>query len=413
MESTNRTALAMVAAAVAVTLGTALASASSPPIHAARYQTTWLISKNRHGHTPNGPSTHGVISGDRRYARVIAFQSEASDLVAGDTNRVSDVFAIRRAGSFGNDGSPWHGGKPILLSRGRHGKPANGPSFDPAVDGNFRTSPRCVAFLSAASNLVKGDTNGKVDAFLSQGPGDSLSRMSMPGGHQAKGDTTAVAVSGDCSHVAYLIGDRLYVRSNGHSTKIATGAADPSFAVGEGDDLVFGAGGDIYRSSGGTGHPERIASGRNPAYNSLKRHVVAYETHRGGHWQIAFRDLGQGQHVVTTHGGHDGNGDSRNPVLANSGYYIGFESDASNLGTNPNGDLRDNNRQPDTYLYTDTRKITLLESVDPTRHTLRGGGANPSVSYYANYFLFDSPAPLGTLSLNGDRQVFMRYLGSV
>ena len=411
MDSTNRTAFAMIAAAVAATLGTALASASSPPIHAARYQTTWLISKNRHGHTPNGPSTHGVISGDRRYARVIAFQSEASDLVAGDTNGVSDVFAIRRAGSFGNDGSAWHGGKPILLSRGRHGKPANGPSFDPAVDGNFRSAPRCVAFLSAASNLVKRDTNGKVDAFLSQGPGDSLSRMSMPGGHQANSDTTAVAVSGDCSHVAYVIGGRLYVRSGGRSTKIATGASDPSFAVGEGDDLVFGAGGDIYLSSGGTGHPNRVASGRNPAYNSLKRNVVAYETHRSGHWQIAFRDLGQGQHVVTTHGGHEGNGDSRNPVLANSGYYIGFETDASDLGTNPNGDLRDWDGKPDTYLYTDTRKLTLLESVDASRHTLPGGGANPSVSYYANYFLFDSPAPLGAVSR--DHQVFMRYLGPV
>ena len=407
----NRTVLALAAAAVAATLGTALASASSPPTHAARFQTTWLISKDRHGGTPNGPSTHGVISGDRRYARIIAFQSDASDLVSGDTNRVSDVFAIRRAGSFGNDGSPWHGGKPILLSRGRHGKPANGTSFDPSVDGDFRVSPRCVAFLSAASNLVKGDTNGKIDAFLSQGPGESLSRMSMPGGHQAKGDTTEVAVSGDCSHVAYVIGGRLYVRTGGHSTKLATGASDPSFAVGEGDDLVFGAGGGVYLSSGGTGNPTRVASGRNPAYNSLKRNVVAYETRRGGHWQIAFRDLGQGQLVVTTHGGHDGNGDSRDPVLANSGYYIGFETEASNLGTNPNGDLRDWNGMPDTYLYTDTRKITLLESVDASRHTLPGGGANPSVSYYANYFLFDSPAPLGAGT--GDRQVFMRYLGSV
>src|SRR5438067_12249354 len=171
----NRTVSALVAGALAAVLATAIASASSPAstIHAARYQATWLISKNRHGGTPNGPSTHPVISGDRRYARIIAFQSEASDLVAGDTNGVSDVFAIRRGGSFSNDGSVWHPGRTILLSKGRHGKPANGPSFAPAVDGNFRSSPRCVAFLSAASNLVKGDTNAKVDAFLSQGPGDS------------------------------------------------------------------------------------------------------------------------------------------------------------------------------------------------------------------------------------------------
>src|SRR2546423_4416043 len=211
----TRTAIALVAAAISVTLLTSLAPANATTIHAARYQATWLISKNRHGGTPNGPSTHPVISGDRRYARIIAFQSEASDLVAGDTNGVSDVFAIRRGGSFGNDGSVWHPGRTILLSRGRLGKPANGPSFAPVVDGNFRSSPRCVAFLSAASNLVKGDTNGKVDAFLSQGPGDTLSRISYPGGHQATGDVKAVAVSGDCSHTAFAVGGHLYVRTRG------------------------------------------------------------------------------------------------------------------------------------------------------------------------------------------------------
>jgi len=45
-----------------------------------------LISRAADGGTPNGPSTNAVISGDRRYARIIAFESEASDLVRGDTN---------------------------------------------------------------------------------------------------------------------------------------------------------------------------------------------------------------------------------------------------------------------------------------------------------------------------------------
>jgi len=409
----NRTAIALVAAAIAATLVTSLASASGATIQAARYQATWLISKNRHGGAPNGPSTHAVISGDRRYARIIAFQSDASDLVAGDANGLSDVFAIRRGGSFGNDGSVWHPGKTILLSKGRHGKPANGPSFAPAVDGNFRSSPRCVAFLSAASNLVKGDTNGKVDAFLSQGPGDSLSRISYPGGHQATGDVKAVAVSGDCSHTAFVVGGRQYVRSGGHTTRLHTASdpSDPSFAAGEGDDLVFGASGGVYLSRGGTGSPSRIASGRNPAYNSLKRQVVAYETRRDNHWQIAYRDIGQGQHVVSAYGGHDGNGDSRDPVVANSGYYVGFETDAGNLGTDPSGRRLDDNGAPDSYLYTSVRKLTLVESVKDHGHPLPGGGSNPSISYYANYYVFDSPAPLG--SVTGERQIFMRYLGGV
>ena len=38
-----------------------------------------------------------------------------------------------------------------------------------------------------------------------------------------------------------------------------------------------------------------------------------------------------------------------------------------------------------------------------------GGARNPSMSFYANYITWDASAPLG--DKNGDRQVFMRYLG--
>ena len=35
---------------------------------------------------------------------------------------------------------------------------------------------------------------------------------------------------------------------------------------------------------------------------------------------------------------------------------------------------------------------------------------NPGMSFYANYIVFDSSAPLGS---DGPRQIFMRYLGPV
>src|SRR3712207_9461504 len=65
-----------------------------------------------------------------------------------------------------DEGSEWKPGKTKLLSRGPGGVRANGPSFEPAVDGNTKNRARCVAFLSDASNLVAGDTNGVTDAFL-------------------------------------------------------------------------------------------------------------------------------------------------------------------------------------------------------------------------------------------------------
>lgn len=408
----TRTAIALVAAGIAlIAVAAVSAAAAAPSLHAARYQTTWLISRDRHGDTPNGPSTHGVISGDKRYARMLAFQSEASDLVNGDGNGVSDVFLIRRAGSYSNDGEVWRPGETHLISKGRDGRDANGPSFAPAVDGNFYFAPKCVAFLSKASNLVKHDTNGKTDAFLWRK--GHIRRVSYPGGHQAHEDVESVTVAGDCSRTAYTVGDRLFVRKAGKTDTLFDRGdpQNPSFGAGEHSDLVFDDGrGNVLLSRDSVGKPHKVADGRNPAFNSLRRNVVAYEARRGDHWQIAYRDLGHGEHVITHFNGHHGDDDSRKPVVVNSGYYIGFETDASNLGTRADRRRMDSNGLTDAYLYTGVRNLTLVESVGERYGVpVSGGGRNPSVSFYANYFVYDSSAPRG--SKGHDHQVFMRYLG--
>ena len=92
---------------------------------AEREQSTLLISRARDGGAPNGASSRAIISNDKRYARVIAYESDASNLVAGDTNGVKDVFAVRRTGRIGNDGAPWSIGRTVLISRTAGGKPAN------------------------------------------------------------------------------------------------------------------------------------------------------------------------------------------------------------------------------------------------------------------------------------------------
>ncbi len=387
-------------------------AAAAPAAHAesAREsaQNTILISRADDGSVPNGASTNAVISNDRRWARAIAFQSEASNLVAGDTDGVSDVFVVRRDGVFGNDGTQWFPGRTVLVSHGRGG-PANGPSWAPALDGSFRARPKCVAFLSAASNLVAGDTNGKVDAFVAKLDGRGLRRVSLPGRRQSGFDTTAVAVSGNCSRIAFATGGSVYVKAGRRIKRVGVGA-DPAFSTGQRQDLVYGGPRGVYLAKNGTGRPRLVApGGGNPAYNDIKRHVVAYEKSAGGHTQVYYRDLGHGEHPASALGGQLGDGNSRNPVIGNSGYYIAFESDADNLGVNALRRPGDENQRPDAYLYTDVRNLTLVQSVFEKAVPLPGGGFNPSMSFYANYILFDSPAPMG--SPVGTHQVFMRYLG--
>lgn len=414
------TGAALLALAAAAAL-TSLFASSADGADAA-LQTTELISRSASGGLPNGPSARPVISGDRRYGRVIAFDSDATDLVGGDTNGQKDVFAIKRAGSFGNNGSPWKPGRNILVSRGLGGKPANGPSADPAVDGDFVNAARCVAFRSAASNLVGGDTNSKIDAFVSEGPGGAPRRVSLlPGNKQVAGHVEALAVSGGCEAFAFVVSGRLYLRQGSKTTKIPSkgAAGHPSFAIGKRSiDVVFDDKGGVYLSRAG-GKPSLIGpGGANPVMSDIdrsgaaRRTQIAYEKEMGGRTQVVFGDLGGKLKVASALGSQLGDGDSRDPVIGNAGFYVAFESDASNLQTSASGRQGDDNGQPDAYLHSDVRKLTLVQSVEEKGVPLPGGGKSPSMSYYANYIVFASPSPLGTEE-EGSDQIYMRYLGPV
>jgi len=89
----------------------------------------------------NGSSADAAVSADGRF---VAFDSNAKNLVHGDTNLAFDVSVRDR-----------HTHTTTRVSVSSSGTQANNDSNEPAIsaDGRF------VAFDSAATNLVKGDTN--------------------------------------------------------------------------------------------------------------------------------------------------------------------------------------------------------------------------------------------------------------
>ena len=92
----------------------------------------------------NGTSSAPRLSADGRY---VAFCSDASNLVPGDTNGVSDVFVYDRQTDTIE-----------RVSVAADGTQGNGNSYGASISADGRY----VAFHSAASNLVPGDTNGDV-----------------------------------------------------------------------------------------------------------------------------------------------------------------------------------------------------------------------------------------------------------
>ena len=111
--------------------------------------TTKLVSVNLAGTSGgNGDSLPAGLSSDGRFA---LFESTAGDLVSGDTNNASDVFMRDIVA-----------GSTVLISTRTNGGCAN------AASGSAVMTPdaRYVAFASAASDLVPGDTNGITDIFV-------------------------------------------------------------------------------------------------------------------------------------------------------------------------------------------------------------------------------------------------------
>ena len=116
-----------------------------------KLHTTSLVSVDSAGVPGNGGSNDPVISPD---GRSVAFDSDATNLVAGDTNGSEDVFVRDRS---------LH--KTFRVSVTTVGVQGDSDSFFPALSADRRF----VAFASNATNLVSGDTNGFRDVFA-RGP---------------------------------------------------------------------------------------------------------------------------------------------------------------------------------------------------------------------------------------------------
>ena len=147
---------------------------------------TELVSVDSSGAIGNGNSSFPALSAD---GMVVAFWSDASNLVATDTNGASDVFVHDRTT-----------GVTERVSVDSTGAQGNGSSYDAAISADGQI----VAFSSSASNLVAGDTNGTTDVFVhdrSTGITELISVSSS--GLQVKKPCTLDAISADGRFVVF------------------------------------------------------------------------------------------------------------------------------------------------------------------------------------------------------------------
>ncbi len=271
--------------------------------------TVTLVSQTSGGQIGNSASYDPVFSPD---GTKVAFYSYASNLTSFDSNGTADIFVKDLATNA-----------VTLISKDANGQLGNGFSFTPV----FSPDGTKVAFYSAASNLVSGDTNGVVDVFVKDLNTGAVTLVSKSAsgqiGNLSSGspvfspDGTKIAFFSDASNL--VSGD-----TNGMTDifvkDLNTGAVTLVSQTASGT-----------LGNGGSFGPAFSPDGTKIAFYSSATNFVSGDTN--GNADVFVKDLVTGAvtRVSQTTSGQVGNYGSSHPVFSPDGTKILFTSSASNL----------------------------------------------------------------------------------
>ena len=344
-------------------------------------QTNDIVSVDSSGGLANDASYFSQISDDGRY---VAFQSEASNLVAGDFNGSYDIF--RR--------DVVTGVTELVSVRVNGSGSASGLGLAPAISGDGRF----VAWQSNASNLVVGDTNGTWDVFVRD--------------------------------MQLGITKRVSVRSNGAQATLRSDepefSADGVYLFFESDDsLVPGDTNgtkDIYRLERATGQLELVsitqtgvqgndwsfhsspsADGRYVAFSSTANNLVPNDLN--GSIDMFWKDMQTGElrRVSVTNAGGEANDTSTWPAISGDGMTVAFCSRANLVPGDTNGDW-------DLFAHDVASQTIERLNVRPNGAQATGYVRSPvDLTYDGRFVIFASlSATLIVGDTNGFQDIFLR-----
>ncbi|MDP9387327.1 MAG: calcium-binding protein [Actinomycetota bacterium] len=223
--------------------------------------TTGRQSVDSTGAQANAHSVDASISAD---GRIVAFESNSVNLVAGDTNSVYDIFVRDRLSGATTRES--------VDSTGAQGTGTFLLNIDAAVSADGRV----VAFDSAASTLVPDDTNGVRDVFVHEhretfvcrGLVATIVGTEGPDAIVGTDGADVIAARGGDDTVSAAKGNDVVCGGDGADT-VDGGGGDDTLDGGGGDDTLRGdAGNDtldggagVDACDGGPGAKDRVVSG--------------------------------------------------------------------------------------------------------------------------------------------------------
>ena len=275
------------------------------------------------GNAGNGPSRGPALSPDG----VLAFASDATDLVANDENGSSDIYLKASGLSYERVSVDTTGGD---ANGDSHGSPA------------LSTEGRRVAFSSAASDLVLDDGNAMIDVFLRDREAGRTERVSVDtsgGDPNGRSSLTNQGISDDGRYVAFTSAASDLVPGD-------TNGVDDVFVryVEAGTTRRVSVDSIGVDANGASSAAAISPDGRYVAFTSTASDLVAGDTNAVD--DVFIRDLLTNTTVRASldSGGRDANRASGNPALSENATYIVFDSQASDLVS------EDDNHVSDVYI---------------------------------------------------------------
>jgi hypothetical protein len=279
--------------------------------------TATRVSVASNGTEGNEMSRRPSISADGRY---VAFDSDATNLVSGDTNNAGDIFM-----------HDLQTGQTTRVSLASGGSQANGGSDSAVISGDGHH----VAFISSATNLdpTSLDTNSVDDVFVRNLQTGITKRVSVSSsGEQANGVSDYyLAISADGRFIAF----RSYASNLvSGDTNNASDIFVHDLQTGSTERVSVST--DEEQANDGSYEVAISADGNVVTFSSRATNLVSGDTN--GSWDVFVRDrlMSQTTRATVNSNGEEADKGGSEPSISDDGRYVVFSSVASNLMTEDN-----------------------------------------------------------------------------
>jgi Tol biopolymer transport system component len=271
-----------------------------------------------------------------------------------------------------------------------------------SADGRF------VAFVSLASSLVAGDTNGTSDVFVRDRIAGTTERVSVDGrGRQSTGgdaggvlDTNGgpPAISADGRYVAFASSATNLVK--GDRNRVAdVFVRDRVAGITERVSVV----GRKVEANGESSQPAISGDGRFVAFASFADNLVPNDTNFTSDVFVVDRTGGGPQRVSVSNTGAQGENRSESPSISTDGRFVAFMSSSDTLVPG------DNDGASDVFVRDRATATTEGISVAPTSSGFGATSSSPAITPDGRFVAFDSWEPdLVPEDTNNSFDVFVR-----